>query len=170
MSISYLSLESSFGETAGLDGRDFIFALLLLLSLRRAAHEVLNPMPGETRGPQSFVRRNKNSKTAYFLYPIRVNPQYLGVLRSIHEKSLIEPEFLPVSRPADTFRACSSRGRVRLQTDVIIHGVPEPLFATEVPLGRLHRNVAEQELDLFQFTTSLVAQARTGSSQIVWGH
>jgi hypothetical protein len=53
---------------------------------------------------------------------------------------------------------------------VIIHGVPEPLFATEVPLGRLHRNVAEQELDLFQFTTSLVAQARTGSSQIVWGH
>ena len=111
MSISYLSLESSFGETAGLDGRDFIFALLLLLSLRRAAHEVLNPMPGETRGPQSFVRRNKNSKTAYFLYPIRVNPQYLGVhcfdvqtgaLRSIHEKSLIEPEFLPVSRPVFT--------------------------------------------------------------------
>ena len=78
MSISYLSLESSFGETAGLDGRDFIFALLLLLSLRRAAHEVLNPMPGETRGPQSFVRRNKNSKTALFLYPIRVNPQYPG--------------------------------------------------------------------------------------------
>ena len=38
MSISYLSLESSFGETAGLDGRDFIFALLLLLSLRRTAH------------------------------------------------------------------------------------------------------------------------------------
>ena len=108
MSISYLSLESSFGETAGLDGRDFIFALLLLLSLRRAAHEVLNPMPGETRGPQSFVRRNKNSKTAYLLYPIRVKPQYLGIhcfdvqtgaLRSIHEKSLIEPEFLPVSRP-----------------------------------------------------------------------
>jgi hypothetical protein len=67
MSISYLSLESSFGETAGLDGRDFIFALLLLLSLRRAAHEVLNPMPGETRGPQSIVRSSKNSKTAYFL-------------------------------------------------------------------------------------------------------
>ena len=78
MGISYLSLESSFGETAGLDGRDFIFALLLLLSRRRAAREVLNPMPGETRGPQSFVRRNKNSKTVYFLYPIRVNPQYLG--------------------------------------------------------------------------------------------
>lgn len=74
------------------------------------------------------------------------------------------------SRPAETFRACFSRGRVRLQTDVIIHGVPEPLFATEVPLGRLHRNVAEQELDLFQFTPCLVAQARTGSSQIVWGY
>jgi hypothetical protein len=75
MRISYLSLESSFGETAGLDGRDFIFALLPLLSLRCAAHEVLNPMPGKTSGPQSIVRRSKNSKTAYFLYPIRVNPQ-----------------------------------------------------------------------------------------------
>lgn len=79
-------------------------------------------------------------------------------------------KLITISRPADTFRACSSRGRVPLQTDVIIHGVPEPLFASEVPFGRLHRNVAEQELDLFQFTTSLVAQARTGSSQIVWGH
>ena len=59
MSISYLSLESSFGETAGLDGRDFIFALLLLLSLCRAAHEVLNPMPGETRGPQSFKEQKQ---------------------------------------------------------------------------------------------------------------
>jgi hypothetical protein len=76
MSISYLSLESSFGETAGLDGLDFIFALLLLLSLRRAAHEVLNPMPGEARGPQSFVRGNKNSKTAHFLYPIDGSPPH----------------------------------------------------------------------------------------------
>jgi hypothetical protein len=32
---------------------------------------------------------------------------------------------------------------------VIVHGVPEPLLATEVPLGRLDGNVAEQELDLF---------------------
>ena len=108
MNISYFSLESSLGETAGLDGRDFIFALLLLLSLHCAAHEVLNLMPGETRGPQSFVRRNQNSKTAYFLYPIRVNPQYLGdpllccsnkALRSIHEKPLIEPE-IPTGKSA----------------------------------------------------------------------
>jgi hypothetical protein len=31
----------------------------------------------------------------------------------------------------------------------MIHGVPKPLLATEVPLGRLDGNVAEQELDLF---------------------
>ena len=35
---------------------------------------------------------------------------------------------------------------------VIIHGVPEPLLAFEVPLGCLNGNVAEQELDLFEFT------------------
>jgi hypothetical protein len=50
---------------------------------------------------------------------------------------------------------------------VIIYGVPEPLLATEVLLGCLNGNVAEQELDLFEFTACLVAKPRTGSSQVV---
>jgi len=69
MSISYLSLESSFGETAGSDGRDFIFALLLLLSLRRAAHEVLNPMPGETRGPSEYRTKQQKQQNGLFSLP-----------------------------------------------------------------------------------------------------
>jgi hypothetical protein len=51
---------------------------------------------------------------------------------------------------------------------VIIHGVPEPLLATQVPLGRLDGNVAE-ELDLFQFTACLVPQAYSGSLRTVFG-
>jgi hypothetical protein len=77
MRVSYLSLESFFGETAGLDGRNFIFALLLLLSLPRAAHELLNPMPGETGGPQG---------AAAFLFKRGIKLDC--------EKSLSESEFL----------------------------------------------------------------------------
>jgi len=50
MSISYWSLESSFGATAGLDGRDFIFA-------------------GETRGAQSIVRGNEKPQYGRFSLP-----------------------------------------------------------------------------------------------------
>ena len=66
MSISYLSLESSFGETAGLDGRDFIFALLLLLWLRRAAHEVLNPMPEKPVALRVSYEGTKTAKRLIF--------------------------------------------------------------------------------------------------------
>ena len=58
MRISHLSLESSFGETAGLDGRDFIFALLLLLSLRRAAENcaILRPAVLAERAYMAYQR------------------------------------------------------------------------------------------------------------------
>ena len=69
MSISYLSLESSSGETAGLDGRDFIFALLLLFSLRRAAHEILNPMPGKTRGLSEYRTKEQKQQNGLFSLP-----------------------------------------------------------------------------------------------------
>ena len=75
MSISYLSWASSLGETAGLDGRDFTFALPLLLSPRRAAHEVLNPMPGETRGPEFSYEGTKTAKRLILFTQFRVNPQ-----------------------------------------------------------------------------------------------
>jgi hypothetical protein len=56
---------------------------------------------------------------------------------------------------------------------VIIHGVPEPLFATKIPLGRLDGNVADQEMDLFQFTACLMhsrAQVRRESMGAFQNH
>jgi hypothetical protein len=58
---------------------------------------------------------------------------------------------------------------VRFDADAIIHRVPEPLFAAEIPLSRLDAHVAEQELDLFQLAASLVTQTRACSAEIVWG-
>lgn len=45
----------------------------------------------------------------------------------------------------------------------------EFLLAAQVTLGRLNRCVAEQELDLLQFSTSQVAQPGASAPQIVWG-
>jgi hypothetical protein len=49
------------------------------------------------------------------------------------------------------------RAALRLQADVVVHGAPEPLFAAQVPFCRLHRNVAQEELNLFKLSASCVA-------------
>ena len=41
--------------------------------------------------------------------------------------------------------------RSGLGPDPIIHSTTNPLFAAEVPLSRLDRDMAQNELDLFQF-------------------
>jgi len=45
---------------------------------------------------------------------------------------------------------------VRFDADAIIHRVPEPLLAAEIPFSRLDAHVAEQKLDLLQLAASLV--------------
>jgi len=41
--------------------------------------------------------------------------------------------------------------------------MPEILFAAEIAFCGLHRSMAQQELNLLQFTTAIMAQLRTGS-------
>jgi hypothetical protein len=43
----------------------------------------------------------------------------------------------------------------------------EPLFASEVPLGRLHGYVPQKKLDLLQLTSRLMTQAGTGATEVV---
>jgi hypothetical protein len=56
-----------------------------------------------------------------------------------------------------------------IQTEVVVNRVMESLFAAQVTLGSLNRCVAEQELDLFQFSTRQMAQPGAGAAQIVRG-
>jgi hypothetical protein len=58
---------------------------------------------------------------------------------------------------------------VRLDSQSVVHGNPELLLASEVALCRLDGNVAEQELDLIQFTAREVAEAGARAPQIVRG-
>jgi hypothetical protein len=54
-----------------------------------------------------------------------------------------------------------------LDPDSIIHGGPDALLAAEIPFRSLDRNVAKQELYLFQFAACCVAQPRASPSQVV---
>jgi hypothetical protein len=37
---------------------------------------------------------------------------------------------------------------LRLKADVVVHGIPQSLFAAQIPFGRLDADVPEQELNL----------------------
>jgi hypothetical protein len=43
----------------------------------------------------------------------------------------------------------------------IVDRMAQILFAAEIPFGRLHGRMAQQELDLLQLTTAAVAQLGT---------
>src|ERR1700745_659173 len=55
----------------------------------------------------------------------------------------------------------------RLYSDFVVHGILNPLFATEISFRCLNRNVTEQKLDLLRFASGGVAKPCTGSAEIV---
>jgi hypothetical protein len=55
----------------------------------------------------------------------------------------------------------------KLNAEPIIYGFPNPLVASQVFLRCLHGHMAEQELDLFQFSSRIVAESGTRSPEIV---
>lgn len=53
------------------------------------------------------------------------------------------------------------------EVEKIIHWMPEILFAAEIMFCGLNRCMPEQELNLLQLTTAIVAQLRAGSPQVM---
>jgi hypothetical protein len=51
---------------------------------------------------------------------------------------------------------------VWLDADPVVSGVLKALLTAKIPLSRLDRDVAQQELDLVQFPTGIAAQAGAG--------
>lgn len=56
---------------------------------------------------------------------------------------------------------------VWFQTHAIIDGIPKPLFAAQISLGRLDADMSEQELNLLKFTTCLMTQTGACATQVV---
>ena len=59
------------------------------------------------------------------------------------------------------------RPSVLCKVKKIVDRVSEILFAAEVAFRRLNRGVAQQELNLLQFTAAIVAELRAGPTQVV---
>ena len=55
----------------------------------------------------------------------------------------------------------------RLQPDLVVDRLPQPLLTPEVAFRRFHRNVPEKELDLLQFAACRMAQARARPPTVV---
>ena len=49
----------------------------------------------------------------------------------------------------------------------VVNRSTNPLFAAEIPLSRVHRDVAEQELDLLQLSAGGMAQLRARTPQVM---
>jgi hypothetical protein len=56
---------------------------------------------------------------------------------------------------------------LRLKADVVVHGIPQPLFAAQIPFGGLDADMSQQELNLFDFSPSFVTQARACAAKVV---
>jgi hypothetical protein len=63
-----------------------------------------------------------------------------------------------------------ARLHAHLKVETVVHWTSKILLAAEIPLRRLHRHMPEQELNLLQFATAVVAQLRAGSPQVVRGN
>lgn len=57
--------------------------------------------------------------------------------------------------------------KTRFQSDAVIDSVTEPLLAPKVAFGGLDRHMAEEELDLFKFTSRLMAKPGAGSTEVM---
>jgi len=55
----------------------------------------------------------------------------------------------------------------RLDANIIVYGPADSLLAAQVPLRRLHGNMAQQKLNLLQLTASRMAEPRARSPEVV---
>ncbi len=56
---------------------------------------------------------------------------------------------------------------IHSEVEQVVYWMTEILFAAEIVFRGLHRCVSQQKLNLFMLTTSIMAQLRTGSPQIM---
>jgi hypothetical protein len=60
--------------------------------------------------------------------------------------------------------------RVQSEVEEVIHRMAKILFTSEIAFRGLHRSMSQQELNLLQFPTAIMAQLRAGSPQIMRGN
>jgi hypothetical protein len=95
-----------------------------------------------------------------FGFAITVSPEgsmHLAVIVSVGEK-------WPILVDIRSFRKVTL---LQLQSDPVVHRVPEALLAAQVSFSCLHRDVPQQKLDLFKLTARGVAQAGARAATVM---
>ncbi len=59
------------------------------------------------------------------------------------------------------------RPRFGFEPDLVVYGMAQLLFASQVPFGGLNRDMPQQKLNLFKFAAGEIEQASTRATQIV---
>jgi hypothetical protein len=57
--------------------------------------------------------------------------------------------------------------RARFNSDLVVYGLSQSLFASKILFRGLNRDVAEQKLDLFQLAPGAVAETSTRPSKVM---
>src|SRR6266849_3877960 len=68
-----------------------------------------------------------------------------------------------IFRPAQSFSSAENR----FNSYLVVDGLSQSLFTAEIFLRGLHRDVAQQKLNLFQLAPGAVAEAGTRSSKVM---
>jgi hypothetical protein len=69
-----------------------------------------------------------------------------------------------------SIRVSASQLGTRLESDSVVHGVSQPLLASEIAFCRLDAHVPEQKLNLLEFAAGLMAQSGARATEIVRGN
>jgi hypothetical protein len=100
---------------------------------------------------------------------IQTTERYLGCKQklrvAVNDRLGIEP--MPLDQTNRRGGCFNPPWATRFDSQSIVHGNSELLFAPEVTLGRLDGDVAEQKLDLIQFAAGEVAEACAGAPEIM---
>jgi len=88
------------------------------------------------------------------------------LVNSLREKKVVSARITDhsevITGPEVLFEAVHTRSNV-FQAQVVIHRVPQFLFASEIVLGRLNGCMAKQELNLFKLSPRQVAESCAGT-------
>lgn len=71
----------------------------------------------------------------------------------------------PCARREVAYAPLSVGGGLRFDTDVVVYGSADPVLASDVAFRCSEGDVAQQELDLLEFSAAVMAELGTGAPQ-----
>jgi len=86
---------------------------------------------------------------------------------SFLERVVADPFAASAARIVNKLMRSAKPGGLWLNTETIVHGVPEPLLAAQISFRGLNAYMPKQKLNLFQLATSFMTQPRTRPPQIM---